>query len=424
MSVAPRSRFALTAAISAVALILAGCGSSTSTSTSTSTSNSSPSLGSTVGANGVNTGPPSSVSSTLSSSGSTASASIPAVSSPSSVVGSTVAAPSASASSGSTAGGAVVPLIIYSAQGYDTPVTKAFTAATGIPVKLVDDSTGPLLTKIAAEKNNPQWGLLWVDGDTAFASLDTQGQLLPYAPGASLNAVGQALVPKNHSYVPVSTTVVAALIYNSARATTVPATYDDLLQPAYKGKVGMNDPSQSGPTYPLIAGLMNQLGGTAGGVAAGEAYLTKLEANGLRVSPTNGDTLHALETGQIDYGLIQSSAAEGEVATAPKTAQFNAKVVYLPQSTVLPGVIGIDKAAPAAEQDEAKKFIDFVLSPAGQHVMQTGDPKGDSLFWPVVPGVAALPALPAFPTKYQTIDPYFWGPLEGQVNSFFDSTIK
>ena len=79
--------------------------------------------------------------------------------------------------------------------------------------------------------------------------------------------------------------------------------------PKYQGKVGMNDPSQSGPTYPFIAGLMNQLGGQSNGVAVGEDYLTKLKANGLHVFPTNGDTLHALETGQISYGLIQSSAA-------------------------------------------------------------------------------------------------------------------
>lgn len=330
------------------------------------------------------------------------------------------AAPTASASS---SGGAST-LIVYSAQGYDSPVTKAFTKATGIPVKLVDDSTGPLLTKVAAEKNNPQWGLLWVDGDTAFAALDKQGQLLPYTPSTALNAAGQALVPSDHSYVPVSTTVMAALIYNSARVTKLPSSYQDLLGPSYTGKVGMNDPSQSGPTFPFIAGLMNQLGGQSGGVAAGEAYLTKLKANGLHVFPTNGDTLHALETGQIDYGLIQSSAATGEVAKAPKSANFNAKVTYLPESTLLPGVIGIDKAAPPAVQDEAKKFVDFVLSPAGQQAMQQGDPKGDSLYWPVVPGVTALPDLPPFPAKYQKIDPYFWGPLENEVNSFFDSKIK
>jgi iron(III) transport system substrate-binding protein len=337
---------------------------------------------------------------------------------------STQSSTQAAASTTAAASTANVPLVVYSAQGYDSPVTKAFTQATGITVKLVDDSTGPLLTKVAAEKNNPKWGLLWVDGDTAFAALDKQGQLLPYTPAATLNAAGTALVPSDHTYVPVSTTVMAALIYNSARTSNVPATYADLLGSQYTGKVGMNDPSQSGPTYPFIAGLMNQMGGQSGGVSAGEDYLKKLKANGLHVYPTNGDTLHALETGQINYGLIQSSAAAGEVAKAPKNANFNAKVAYLPESTLLPGVIGIDKAAPTAEQDEAKKFVDFVLSPAGQLAMQKGDPKGDSLFWPVVPGVTALPDLPAFPTAYQKIDPYFWGPLENQVNTFFDSTIK
>jgi len=303
-------------------------------------------------------------------------------------------------------------------------MTKAFTTATGIPVKLDDDSTGPLLTKVAAEKNNPQWGLLWVDGDTAFAALDKQGQLLSYAPPVPLNAVGQSLVPADHSYVPVSTTVMAAVIYNAAKAKNVPATYQDLLSPAYRGLVGMNDPSQSGPTYPFIAGLMNQLGGQTGGVAAGEAFLRQLKGNGLHVYPTNGDTLHALETGQIVYGMIQSSAATGEVAKAPKSAAFDPKVVYLPKSTLLPAVIGIDKAASPAVQAEAEKFVQYVLSPAGQAVMQTGDPQGDSLFWPIVPGVTALPALPAFPTAYQQLDPYFWGPLENQVNTFFDTTIK
>ena len=69
-------------------------------------------------------------------------------------------------------------LVIYSAQGYDSPTIEAFHKATGIPVSLDDDSTGPLLTKIQAEASNPKWGLVWVDGDEAFASMDKQGMLL------------------------------------------------------------------------------------------------------------------------------------------------------------------------------------------------------------------------------------------------------
>lgn len=317
-----------------------------------------------------------------------------------------------------------VPLVVYSAQGYDSDMTKAFQAATGIPVSLDDDSTGPLLTKIAAEKGNPQWGLLWVDGDTAFASLDKQGQLLDYLPSAPFTTAGQALIPSDHSYTPTGTTLMAALIYNAAKVAQVPTSYQDLLNPVYKGQIGMNDPSQSGPTYPFIAGVMNQLGGQSGGVAAGESYFTKLKANGLQVFPTNGDTLHALESGQIDMGLIQSSAATGELIKAPKSSSFDPKIVYLPNPTLLPSVIGIDKAVSPAEQAEAKKFVDYVLSPAGQKVMQGGDPTGDSLYYPVVNGVTALSALPPFPSNYQRIDPYFWGPLENQVNSWFDSNIK
>lgn len=336
--------------------------------------------------------------------------------------GASSAAVSAGSSSTASAG-AKTPLVVYSAQGYDSDVTKAFTAATGIPVKLVDDSTGPLLTKVQAEKNNPQWGLLWVDGDTAFAALDRQGMLAPYTPSATLTPAGQQLVPSDHSYIPVSTTVMAAVIYNAAKASAVPSSYDDLTTAPYQGKVGMNDPSQSGPTFPFIAGLMNQLGGQSNGLNAGEAYFSKLKSNGLHVYPTNGDTLHALETGQIDYGIIQSSAAAGEVLKAKKTSSFDPKVVYLPKATLLPGVIGIDKQAPAEVQSEAKQFVDYVLSPAGQKVMQASDPQGDSLYWPIVPGVQAPSALPAMP-DFQRIDPTFWGPLEGQINTWFDSTIK
>jgi iron(III) transport system substrate-binding protein len=334
-----------------------------------------------------------------------------------------------SAASASTpsasAGGGKQPLVLYAAEGYDAAMAKAFTAKTGIPVKVNDNSTGPLLTKITAEKNNPQWSLFWADGDTAFASLDKQHQLLDYTPKATWTTVGKTLVPSDSSYAPTGTTVMAALIYNAAKTTTVPKTYDDLLTSAYSGQVGMNDPSQSGPAYPFIAGVMNQLGGASTkGLDDGESYFTKLKANGLKIFPTNGDTLHALETGQIDYGLIQSSAATGETLKVKPTAGYDPKIVYLPKSTLLPSVIGIDKGANATIQSEAKQFEDFALSAAGQKVMQGADPSGDSLYWPIVSGVSPVKALPAFPATYQKIDPVYWGPLQTKVVSWFDSTIK
>ncbi len=334
-----------------------------------------------------------------------------------SATGTRAAATGAGGATTSPAGGAAgrQTLLVYSAQGYDHNTVAAFQKATGIPTKLVDDSTGPLLARIQAERANPQWGLLWVDGATAFASLDRQGLLQRHLTIPAMNSAGRALVPADRSFVPTGMTMACTMIYNTKAITHAPTSWQQLLSKQYAGKIGMNDPAVSGPTYPCIAGIMNMMGGVSGG----ESYLKKLHADGLKVSQTNGDTIHLLQTGQIDIGLIQSSAAIGAALT---THQL--KVAYLPKLTVLPGGIGVDAKAPAAERAEAQKFIDFVLSPAGQHQMQTGDPTGDSLFWPTAAGTKPLSALPSFTSlSHQTIDPYTWGPREGTLDTWFTNNI-
>jgi iron(III) transport system substrate-binding protein len=325
-------------------------------------------------------------------------------------------AKSASATATAAAKPGHVTLVVYSAQGYDSAMTKAFTKATGIPVKLDDNSTGPLLTQIEASKNNPNWGLLWVDGATAFAGLDQQGLLQKgFEPGVSWNSLGRQSLPADKSYTPTGVTLVAALVYDKAKVTSPPSTWQQLLSAKYKGMVGMNDPSQSGPTYPFIAGMMNYLGG----VSQGEQYYTQLKANGLIIHPTNGPTLQALTSGEIKLALVQSSAGIG-AALGDK----NLTVKYLDPVTLLPSAIGIDAKAPAAERAEAETFIKFVLSPAGQKVMQTGDPTGDSLYYPVLQGTSPLAALPSLANvKTQTINPYSWGTKEATINTWFDSNI-
>jgi iron(III) transport system substrate-binding protein len=307
-------------------------------------------------------------------------------------------------------------LVVYSAQGYDHAMTAAFTKATGIPVKLDDNSTGPLLTQIEASRNNPNWGLLWVDGATAFAGLDQQGLLQKgFEPSVSWNTLGRQSLPADKSYTPTGVTLMAALVYDKATMTRPPSTWQQLLSGSYQGEVGMNDPSQSGPTYPFIAGMMNYLGG----VSQGESFFTKLKANGLIIHPTNGPTLQALTSGQIKLALVQSSAGIGAVLGDKKLT-----VKYLDPVTLLPSAIGIDAKAPAAERAEAQKFISFVLSPAGQKVMQSGDPTGDSLYYPVLQGVSPLPALPSLAgVRTQTINPYAWGTKEATINTWFDGNI-
>jgi iron(III) transport system substrate-binding protein len=321
--------------------------------------------------------------------------------------------------------------VLYSAQGYDHAAVTAFNATNpGFTVTLNDNSTGPLLEQIQAEGNNPKWGVLWVDGATAFAQLDNEGKLLKHSvPKVSFNSLGKANVPGDGSYTPTGLTVTGALCYNSAavKANQLPTTWAQLSEPKYASALGMNDPSQSGPTFPLIAGVMNELGAyksgsTAVAVADGKQFFSSLAKGGLLVSSTNGPTLGAMEQGSINMAIVQSSACYGDELNGTFPA---IRVKYLNYSIALPSAIGIDAKQPAIVRGDAQKFVDWVMSSAGQKVMQTGDPQGDSLFWPVLnnenPANKVIPPLST--TNAVTISPYVWGPVESTVNTWFDKTV-
>ncbi len=343
-----------------------------------------------------------------------------------------------------TAHASSVPtLLLYNAQGYGDYVAKVFNATNpGFKIVVDDNSTGPLFTKIQAEEQagNPKWGIFWADGATEFAALDTLGYLQKnaYMSTAQYNAFGKANIPANHSYAPTGLTVMGGLCYDkvATKGVKLPTTWAQLTS-VPKGSLGMNDPSQSGPTYPMIAGVFAHLSGitasmhptkaqVAAAVKKGEAYFMQLKKNGLVVHPTNGPTLGALESNPatIKMAIIQSSACYGDITATPKSLWPTGAVKYLDYSVALTSNIAVSNKLSPALQKDADKFIAFVTSKAGQVAMQHGDPHGDGLFWPVVSGVSPEKYLPSYNiTRGFPINPYVWGPLENQINTWFTNNI-
>ncbi|HEX8006153.1 MAG TPA: extracellular solute-binding protein [Trebonia sp.] len=323
---------------------------------------------------------------------------------------------SSASSAGNAAGGGKVPLVVYAAEGYDTSVAKAFQNATGIPTSVYDAHTGIVVSRIEQEKNNPQWGLTWFDGDMAMSSLDQQGLLLKgYQPTASWNARGKQFLPADGSYVPTGYTIAATILYNSKAMPKPPTSWNQLLSSQYSSKLGLLNPAIDGPAYPWMAGWAVQMGG----VSQMESYVTRLVHGGAKVYNAPDDELNAIKQGTIDAAVAQSGYGIGVGETNPAM-----KLVYPQYVTPVPSVIGIDAKASAAVQAEAKKFVQFVLSPAGQQAMQAGDPHGDSLFWPVLQGgnpLSAVPSPSTIPAKI--IDPVTWGAQESTVAQWFTSQI-
>ncbi len=323
--------------------------------------------------------------------------------------GSTPSAPTCDTSTG---------LTVYSAQGYDSDATKAFQQQTGITTKLVDDSTGNILAKISAEGNNPQWDVAWFDGNVTMQTLDDQGLLLKWhSPNASnLTSLGASYVPSDGSYYPTGLTTVGAIAYNLKHvpAAGLPKDYSDLLNPAYKNLVAMNDPAFSGPTYPLIAGISQIMGGED----QGKQFFTQLKANGLKNFQTNDPTLNSVETGAREFGLVQDSAIYGAIKAGQPLG-----IIYPASGVIgLPGVVGI--SANGQHQGCAQQFVNWVLSSAGQSVMTHHDPTdGDTYFIPVVKDVIPVVSRQTSGFAVVNLDVPKWAGVEAEFKQWFHNNI-
>ena len=279
---------------------------------------------------------------------------------------------------------AAADLVMYDALDFGGHVAEAFTKATGLTVDVVEPgSTGETLGKIAAEGDNPQFDILWVDGSAVFQRLLQDGvvQPVPAEVGAAVkfNALGKALMPADMDFVPTgaSTTAIEVNTKKVAEA-EYPSSWADLAK--FAGAVAAKDPNLSGPAYQWLAGFFQ-----TNGVDSGKALLTQALSNKTLSGLGSGGKINkAVLTGDAKVGINQDSSIYAQIAKGEPVA-----AVYPAEGSVaLPQGLGI--SAKTQHLDAAKKFIAFVTSPEGQAAMQDGDDT-DFFFIPVIEGISAKP---------------------------------
>jgi len=307
-------------------------------------------------------------------------------------------------------------LVLYSAIDYGPEVAKAFTRKTGIPVTVVDLSTGALLARVSAEGNRPAWTLAWFDGNEAAAGLDGAHLVAQHTvPDLGWTPLGRKLIPADGSYTPTGLTLAGAFTYRASSLQNPPRNWADLGKPALRNAIGMNNPAISGPMFPMLAGMLSQ----AGGWPAGQSYVLGLKANGLHVYPKNANTLAALKAGDIKVAITQSSAAWKVAARNP-----DLRVVIPRPAFALPSVIVVAAGVPDKVRQEAQQFIRFAMAPATQSLRMAND-EGDSLYWPLTSNAPTpnklLPSLDGMDVKVLPADR--WGALEAQINSWFSHAV-
>ncbi|GLV54040.1 hypothetical protein KDH_08890 [Dictyobacter sp. S3.2.2.5] len=309
-------------------------------------------------------------------------------------------------------------LTLYSAQGYDSDMAKAFQKQTGIAVKLVDDSTGNLLAKISAERNNPNWDVVWFDGNVTMQTLDDQKYLLKWDSAGLDNYtdLGSKNVPTDHAYYPTGVTAAGVIVYNKKHipAAGLPKDWSDLTKPTYKNLLAENDPAYSGPAYPFIAGVAQEMKGED----QAKQFFQQLKTNGDKIFQTNDPTLNSVETGAREFAIIQDSA----YYAAAKAGQPLGVIYPTSGVAALPSEIAV--SAQSRHQACAKQFVNWVLSAQGQSVMTHHDPTdGDTYFIDIVKGVTPLVSRQSAGINFTTLDVPKWAGVETELKQWFHDNI-
>ncbi|MFB3886281.1 MAG: extracellular solute-binding protein [Thermodesulfobacteriota bacterium] len=160
-----------------------------------------------------------------------------------------------------------------------------------------------------------------------------------------------------------------------------PTTWDDLLNPVYKGQVIGSNPATTGGAYLMTAAQIFRLGSEK----AGFDYIRKLNANVAQYTKGANGSIPLVSQGEAIVGFAWGHD------TLKQKAQGNLPIVVVfPKDTGFEiGAASIIKGAPHLEG--AKKFIDFLLSPAaGKINAQNG------YRYPVRKGVELPAGVPPF----------------------------
>lgn len=230
----------------------------------------------------------------------------------------------------------------------------AFTKSTGIEVQYIEAGSGGVVERIAKEKSNPQADVL-VTLPPFIQRAAADGLLQDYKPEAASQIDGgtEKYRPLVNNYM--------NFIYNSAVLPEAPKSYEDLLDPKFKGKIQYSTPGQAGDGTAVVLQVIHAFGSED----AGFDFLKKLQDNNVGPSASTGKLTALVNKGELHIANGDLQMNMSQMADNPNIKVFWPAGPDGVRSTfALPYEIGLVTDAPNA--DNGKKLIDFLLSEEAQ----------------------------------------------------------
>lgn len=248
-----------------------------------------------------------------------------------------------------------VTVYMPSPKGLNEKYVAAFEEEIGVKVDLFEGTTGEILARLEAEKDNPVADVVvlasWSDG----LAMKNDGGLESYEAKDS-DKLYPEFLDSDHQLFGTSASAVG-VIYNTTIYESIDADWSDFADEAYNGDIAMPDPEKSGAAKDFLAGYFSE---------NKDDWKTweDVAANGLTIPGANKAALEAVTTGEkgillagVDYNAYKS-IDEGEPLE-----------IYYPKSgtVVNPRPAMILKTS--KNMDNAKAFVDFLISDKAQELV-------------------------------------------------------
>jgi iron(III) transport system substrate-binding protein len=278
-------------------------------------------------------------------------------------------------------------LNVYTAwpESLSQPIFKAYTAKTGVQINFLRLSTGELVARATAEKNNPRADVIWGAPGDGFAAAKEAGIIEAYRP-PSADKISLELKDRDGYYTAVSKNT---LVFMSnakllkEKGLKPPTSWNDLLDPAYKGQIQTADARTSGTALTRILSIYYAFGKDEDKTVD---YQKKLHKNVQVYTKSGGGCTVPAALGQT----IVCIAHMPDAMEAKKKGYD--MVVTFPKEGVAAVIEAVALVKGAKNRELATKFIDWTFTRDMQDLLD----KNDVYMLPTLPGAtidAAVQAL-------------------------------
>ena len=226
---------------------------------------------------------------------------------------------------------------------------NAFEEATGIKVNALRLSAGEMLTRVAAEKDNPQASLMFGGSTDNYIAASSQGLLEAYQSPELSNTPENYLDPDG-VWNPIYVGAIAFACnkdWFADKGYDYPTSWDDLLDPKYQDMIIMAHPATSGTAYTVLATLIQLKGEDAVW-----DYLKELDKNMSQYTKSGSAAPNGVALGEAAIALTFSHDG-----LQPTTEGYPIELSFPTDGTGYEvGAMALIKGGPADEQETAKKF--------------------------------------------------------------------